>query len=114
MRAHLGGEDLGHVDVRLLKREIPGHIANRLQSALFREIFFMVQKDIASVSDIEVAMQFGPGSRWGAMGPSMLMHLGGGLGGAEYYAEKLLGPLLTWNAPGTFVVDDEIKRKWVA
>lgn len=98
----------------VLRREVPGHITNRLQSALFREIIYMMQEDITSIEDIETAMQFGPGLRWGVMGPSVLMHLGGGLGGAEYYAEKLLGPLLTWNAPETLVVDDEIQKKWVA
>ncbi|KAN0110009.1 3-hydroxyacyl-CoA dehydrogenase, NAD binding domain containing protein [Hyaloscypha variabilis] len=98
----------------VLKVEVPGHIANRLQSALFREIMYMMKEDIASIADIETAMEFGPGLRWGMMGPSALMHLGGGPGGAEYYAEKLLSPLLTWNAPGDFVVDEEAKRKWVA
>ncbi|CZR62329.1 related to 3-hydroxybutyryl-CoA dehydrogenase [Phialocephala subalpina] len=98
----------------VLKHEIPGHIANRLQSALLREILYLMKEDIARIDDIETAMEFGPGLRWGVMGPSLLMHLGGGLGGAAYYAEKLLGPLLTWNAPDTLVVDDELRKKWVA
>lgn len=98
----------------VLKREVPGHIANRLQSALMREVIYMMKEDIATIGDVERAMEFGPGLRWGVLGPSVLMHLGGGMGGAEYYAEKLLGQLLTWNKGDEQEVDDETRSKWVA
>ena len=97
----------------ILDREVPGHIANRLQSALMREIIHIVSEDIATVQDIETAMEFGPGLRWGVMGPSLLMHLGGGPGGAAYYAEKLLGPLLSWSSGETKLLNDACRTKWV-
>jgi 3-hydroxyacyl-CoA dehydrogenase len=97
----------------LLNREVPGHIANRLQSALMREIIYLVKEDIATVEDIETAMQFGPGLRWGVMGPSELMHLGGGPGGAPCYAAKFLEPFLTWNSAEAGPFDDSSRFKWV-
>ncbi|KAJ4353907.1 uncharacterized protein N0V89_005638 [Didymosphaeria variabile] len=97
-----------------LQKEVPGHIANRLQAAIFREIFHIVRNDICTVKDIDDAMAFGPGLRWGVMGPSTLMHLAGGEGGVEHMANHLLQPLTTWWAQDHPVVDDELKNKWVA
>lgn len=98
-----------------LKREIPGHIANRLQSALFREILHLVENDVATVSDIETAMEYGPGLRWGVMGPSMLFHLGGGKdGGAEYFSKHILSQMMGWCADETPVLGEELRGKWVS
>lgn len=96
-----------------VKKEVVGHIANRLQAALFREVMYLLQQDVAAVGDIETAMSFGPGLRWGVMGPSTLLHLGGGEGGIQHMADHLLGPLMSWYAREDPVVDDELKRKWV-
>ncbi|KAL1608301.1 hypothetical protein SLS60_003241 [Paraconiothyrium brasiliense] len=96
------------------QKEVPGHIANRLQAALFREILHIVQNNICTVKDIDDAMAFGPGLRWGVMGPSTLMHLAGGEGGVEHMASHLLHPMTTWWAQDHPVVDDELKDKWVA
>ena len=46
-----------------IKREIKGHIANRLQAALWREAFYLVDKGLASVADIDTAIAHGPGLR---------------------------------------------------
>ena len=97
----------------VLKHEVPGHVANRLQSALMREIIHLVSEDVATVQEIDTAMEYGPGLRWGVMGPSLLMHLGGGPGGAEYYAEKLLAPLLSWSSGGGKELNDSSRVKWV-
>ena len=97
-----------------VQKEVPGHVANRLQAALFREIFHLVENNICTVKDVDDAMAFGPGLRWGVMGPSTLMHLAGGEGGVEHMANHLLEPMTTWWAQETPVVNDELKNKWVA
>jgi carnitine 3-dehydrogenase len=75
----------------VLRREVPGHIANRLSSALYREAVYLVEQGIASVADIDSAMCDGPGLRWSIMGPHMTYHLGGGEGGITRYLDHL-GP----------------------
>jgi 3-hydroxyacyl-CoA dehydrogenase len=97
-----------------VQKEVPGHIANRLQAALFREIFSLVDGNICTVEDIDTAMANGPGLRWGVMGPNMLMHLAGGEGGVEYMAGHLLEPMTTWWSEHTPNITDDLKSKWVA
>src|SRR5260221_5129986 len=64
-----------------LKKELPGHVGNRLQAALYKEIMYLIQHEVLSVEDADVAVSYGPGARWGAMGPSVQCHLGGSAGG---------------------------------
>src|SRR3954470_7171705 len=66
-----------------LKKELPGHVGNRLQAALYKEIMYLIQHDVLSVEDADVAVSYGPGPRWGVMGPSLQWHLGGGAGGIK-------------------------------
>src|SRR5712675_284147 len=61
-----------------LKKELPGHVANRLQAALYREILYLIQQGVLNVEDTDAAVCFGPGLRWGVMGQSLQWHLGGG------------------------------------
>ncbi|KAJ0131658.1 hypothetical protein HZ326_25264, partial [Fusarium oxysporum f. sp. albedinis] len=61
-----------------LQKEVPGHVANRIQAAVMREVFHILQQDVCSVQDVDDAVSYGPGLRWGVMGPNMLFHLGGG------------------------------------
>jgi 3-hydroxyacyl-CoA dehydrogenase len=68
---------LGKIPV-ILKKEIPGHIANRLQAAVWREAINMVLADVASVEDIDKALFAGPGLRWALMGQHLTFQLGGG------------------------------------
>ncbi|WP_287742745.1 3-hydroxyacyl-CoA dehydrogenase NAD-binding domain-containing protein [Methylobacterium sp.] len=75
----------------ILRREMPGHIANRLASALYREAVNLVAEGVASVADIDAALCHGPGLRWALMGPHLTYHLGGGPGGIAHYLEHL-GP----------------------
>ncbi|KAK8216672.1 hypothetical protein IWZ01DRAFT_431151 [Phyllosticta capitalensis] len=96
-----------------VKKEVVGHIANRLQAALVREVLHLVSEDVCDMSDIDAAMSYGPGLRWGIMGPGTLLHLGGGPGGIQHLADHLLGPLTTWWAPKDPVVNDELKKKFV-
>jgi 3-hydroxyacyl-CoA dehydrogenase len=96
-----------------VKKEVVGHIANRLQAALMREVLYILQEDVLDVSGIDDAMTYGPGLRWGVMGPSLLFHLGGGPAGIDHFANHLLGPLQTWYAPKDPVVDDDLKKKFI-
>jgi len=65
---------VGKVTIRV-NREVPGHVANRLQAAVWREAIHLVSTGVASVEDIDTAMWAGPGLRWAVMGPNMLFHL---------------------------------------
>src|ERR1700733_5143298 len=64
-----------------LRKAFPGHVANRLQAALYREVIYLIHQGVLSVADADVAVCYGPGLRWGVMGPSLQWHLGGGEGG---------------------------------
>jgi 3-hydroxyacyl-CoA dehydrogenase len=79
-----------------VKKEVVGHVANRLQAALYREIVYLIDQDVLSVSDADAAVSWGPGLRWGLMGPNLLFHLGGGQGGIHHFMEHLSGPMSTW------------------
>jgi carnitine 3-dehydrogenase len=75
----------------VLRREVEGHLANRLASALFREAVSLIEQGVAGVGDVDAAVSQGPGLRWAIMGPCLLYHLGGGTGGIAHYLEHL-GP----------------------
>lgn len=79
-----------------VRREIKGHIANRLQAALWREAFHLVDQGVASVADIDTAIAQGPGLRWALMGPFMNLHLSGGAGGIAHLLDHLGGPIEDW------------------
>ncbi len=81
-------EGLGKVPV-VLRKEAPGHIANRLAAALWREAIDIVMKGIASVEDVDKALYAGPGIRWALMGQHLIYHLGGGEGGYGYLIDHL-------------------------
>lgn len=87
-RLHDFYEDCGKVPV-ILKKEIPGFIANRLQAAVWREAIDMVLKGVASVGDVDKALYAGPGIRWALMGQHMTYHLGGGPGGIEHFVDHI-------------------------
>lgn len=78
-----------------LRKELPGHAANRLQAALYREVLYLIEQGILSVEDADAAVSWGPGLRWGLMGPNMLWHIGGGEGGIQQFMEKFMDPLVT-------------------
>ena len=76
-------QDIGKVPV-VLRKEVPGFIANRLSAALWREALNLVDTGVASAEDVDKAIVNGPGLRWAIMGPYLTYHLGGGKGGIEY------------------------------
>ncbi|VDC22354.1 3-hydroxyacyl-CoA dehydrogenase NAD-binding domain-containing protein [Pseudogemmobacter humi] len=88
-------ESCGKVAITL-KREVMGHVANRLQAAIWREAIHLVEADVASVEDVNAAVWAGPGLRWAIMGPHMLLHLGGGAGGLGAYCEQFTQSYTEW------------------
>ena len=86
---------VGKVTIRV-KREVPGHVANRLQAALWREAIHLVESGVASVEDVDKAVWAGPGLRWAAMGPHMLFHLGAGPGGMGEFCNRYRESFHRW------------------
>jgi 3-hydroxyacyl-CoA dehydrogenase len=76
-----------------LNKELPGHVANRLQAALYREMLYLIEQGVLSVEDTDAAVSYGPGLRWGVMGQSLQWHLGGGAGGINHFMDHLMDPL---------------------
>jgi 3-hydroxyacyl-CoA dehydrogenase len=102
---------LGKRTIRLHK-EVPGHVANRLQAALWREAAHLVNEGVVSVADVDAAVSWGPGLRWGAMGPNLIFHLGGGKGGIEHFMNHLSGPFAGWwEDLGRPALTPELKEK---
>lgn len=102
-------EAMGKVTIRM-KREAPGHVANRLASALWREAVHIVAEGIADVADVDKALVEGPGLRWSIQGAHMTYHLGGGEGGIRHYLDHL-GPSQEkrWAALGSPSLTPEVK-----
>jgi 3-hydroxyacyl-CoA dehydrogenase len=104
---------LGKRTVRLHK-EVPGHVANRLQSALSREVYYLVAEGVVSAADADTALSWGPGLRWGIMGSLLLNHLGGGQGGIEHFFEQFTGPMTAWwKVLGQPVLTPEVQRQLI-
>jgi 3-hydroxyacyl-CoA dehydrogenase len=104
---------IGQRTVRLNK-EMPGHVANRLQAALAREVYYLVAEGIVSAADVDTALAWGPGLRWGIMGNMMLNHLGGGPGGIEHFFQQFAGPTTAWwKTLGSPVLTPEVQKKLI-
>lgn len=95
-----------------LQRETTGHIANRINSAVWRESLYMLEQGIASVEEIDAAMSEGPGLRWALMGPFMTYHLGGGRGGIRHYLAHVgTSHARRWADLGTPVLDEALTQR---
>jgi 3-hydroxyacyl-CoA dehydrogenase len=104
---------IGQRTVRLNK-EMPGHVANRLQAALAREVYYLVAEGVVSAADVDTALCWGPGMRWGIMGNMMLNHLGGGPGGIEHFFHQFTGPMTAWwKTLGSPVLTPEVQKKLI-
>src|SRR6202034_3860747 len=79
-----------------VRKEVVGHVANRLQAAIYREVVYLIEQGVLDVADSDAAVCWGPGLRWGLMGPNLLFHLAGGEGGIQHFMEHLSGPVATW------------------
>jgi 3-hydroxyacyl-CoA dehydrogenase len=97
-----------------VRKEVVGHVANRLQAALYREVVYLIAQGVLSVSDADAAVSWGPGLRWGVMGPNLLFHLAGGEGGIHHFMEHLAGPMtIWWKDLGNPEFTPELKEKIV-
>jgi 3-hydroxyacyl-CoA dehydrogenase len=98
-----------------LKKELPGHVANRIQAALYREVVYLIEQDVLDVADADDAVSWGPGLRWGVMGPSLLWHLGGGEGGIRHFMDTLMDRMAEsmWPALGSPQLTPELKQRLV-
>lgn len=88
-------KDVGKITIRVSK-EVPGHVANRLQAALWREALHLVKSGVATVKDVDTAVWAGPGLRWAAMGPTTLFHLAAGPGGIAEFCERYTASFNRW------------------
>jgi 3-hydroxyacyl-CoA dehydrogenase len=79
-----------------IKKEVRGHVANRLQAALWREAVHLVAEGVVSVGDADAAIAYGPGLRWALMGPHLTFHLAGGEGGMPNFMAHLAPAVQTW------------------
>src|ERR1700760_824518 len=79
-----------------LRKEVVGHVANRLQAALYREVVYLIEQGVLDVADSDTAVCWGPGLRWGVMGPNLLFHLAGGPDGIRHFMDHLSGPVASW------------------
>ena len=89
----------------VMKKEVPGFIATRLQEAIWREALHMVANGEATVEQIDQAVVNGPGPRWALMGPCEIFHVGGGEGGMAYCLDQF-GPAL--KLPWTRLIAPEL------
>ncbi len=104
---------LGKQTVRL-RREVTGHIINRLQAALWREAVHLVANGYASVADVDRAVTEGLGARWAVCGPHTIFHLSGGAEGMAGFLERLGPAVETWWADlGAPVLDDATRKALV-
>ena len=78
-----------------VRREIPGHLTDRLQEALWREILHLVNDGVASTGELDDAIVYGPGLRWAGMGTNLIYHLAGGETGMRHMLRQF-GPCLKW------------------
>src|SRR5437588_9738538 len=104
---------IGQRTVRV-NNEMPGHVANRLQAALGREVYHLVAEGVVSAADVDTALCWGPGLRWGIMGNMMINHLGGGPGGIEHFFQQFTGPMTAWwKVLGSPVLTPEVQKKLI-
>lgn len=97
-----------------LNREVPGHLVNRLQAAIWREAIDAVVTGLASVEDVDKAIAYGPGLRWALMGPHQIFHLAGGPGGMRNFLEHF-GPNIEswWRDMRDVSLTEEVKARLI-
>ena len=77
----------------IVKKELPGYLADRLQEALWREGLHIINEGYATTKDLDRAIEDGPGLRWSLMGTFLTFHLAGGKFGMKHML-KQFGPAL--------------------
>ncbi len=93
-----------------VRREVPGHLTDRLQEAIWREILHMVNEGVATTGELDESIIYGPGLRWAAMGTNLIYHLAGGESGMRHMLAQF-GPALKW--PWTKLEAPELTEKLI-
>ncbi|MDX1432881.1 MAG: 3-hydroxyacyl-CoA dehydrogenase NAD-binding domain-containing protein [Gammaproteobacteria bacterium] len=97
-----------------LNREVPGHLVNRMQAAIWREAVDAVASGLASVADVDKAIAYGPGLRWALMGPHLVFHLAGGPRGMRGFLDHFGAPMESWwRDLRAATLDDEVRARLV-
>jgi carnitine 3-dehydrogenase len=78
-----------------VRREVPGHLTDRLQEAIWREILHLVNDGVATTGELDDSIVYGPGLRWAGMGTNLIYHLAGGETGMRHMLRQF-GPCLKW------------------
>jgi carnitine 3-dehydrogenase len=78
-----------------VRREVPGHLTDRLQEAMWREILHIVNDGVATTGELDESIIYGPGLRWAGMGMNLIYHLAGGETGMRHMLAQF-GPALKW------------------
>ena len=106
-------KSLGKITIRV-RKELLGHVANRLQAALWREAYHLVDIGAVTATEVDAAIAHGPGLRWALMGPMLLCHLAGGAGGLPHFLDHF-GPLseAIWAELGQPALTDGLKRRLI-
>lgn len=99
----------------IIRNEVPGFTANRLQAVVLREMMDLVDKGVVSMEDCETALTFGPAIRWAIMGPGQIFELGGGDHGLQGLLDHIGPSMETWleDAATWTKFTDDIKKKTV-
>jgi carnitine 3-dehydrogenase len=98
-----------------IRKEVMGHLANRLQLALWREAVHLLDEGVASAADVDAAIAYGPGLRWAIMGPYLTFHLGGGQGGIRHFIDQFMTPeRMWWDDLGNPKVTPALQQKIIA
>jgi carnitine 3-dehydrogenase len=110
-RAEAFYQGVGKVTIRV-RREVPGHVVNRMQVALYREAINLVLAGVADLADVDRGIAYGPGLRWAIMGPHATHHLAGGKGGLRHLLEHIGPGLQRWmdDLGGLRITPDVIER----
>jgi ketoreductase RED1 len=100
---------------RVVRKEMPGFVANRLQRAIFRECCYLVIQGVVKVDELDDIVTSSIGLRWAADGPFRSFHLGGGAGGFKSFF-KQFGPGLNeaWKNMASVDLDEAAQEKIIA
>ena len=77
----------------MVKKELPGYLADRLQEALWREGLHIINENFATTKELDRAIEDGPGLRYSLMGTFLTFHLAGGNQGMKHMLRQF-GPAL--------------------
>jgi ketoreductase RED1 len=106
---------LGKVPL-VLKKEIQGFVANRLQRAIMREACYLVQEGVVTADELDDVVTNSIGLRWAVNGPFSSFHMGGGPGGLRAFLFEGLGRNMAagWKDMPEVVMDDALKERIAA